>query len=534
MINVMKKIFRGLISLSVVASLFVACNEDKGNYEYDYESVTKVKIDTTGVDRTALWAAWNVGDTIRFYPNIITTGDSANIKCSYFVYPTPYNTVQDGNAQVYPPADTIYVGQHLDYIVDLTPGATYALYMVAEDTVAGVKDYMMLDSWLSIPEEGVTAGIYCVGLKDGKLDIDVIESMRALIHGWGMGVVYRDMWSQWHPDKVLTSPVVYANAELDGDYFYMFLEDGTAMRVNYSNMAIMDEGWENLFYDAPTFAPQGMEFTNGCDFLVNDGKMHVLYNKLAGDRMFPAPITGTETVSPWLQFKTLSKYGHVEGAIDAYQVVYDEVSQKLRPYFSKATTYAGFAPAAADVAFDVNNMPGHCLYGASISNDESLYVINNGGSVDLYVVCFNNVIDDGKLARKKVSLAKCPGIASAKVFTSTIVGNAFYYGTGNKLYSFAYATGATEPYLLWEGEAGDEIRAARMLSTGGFPTEGRVMWVGVWNESKQEGKVLEFEVDPELGTPSNEFGMDWFGIEENPTIYEGFGKIDYIFECTGY
>ena len=529
MIKVMNKIFRGLISLSLVASLLIACNEDHGNYEYDYESVTKVTIDTTGVDISSLWASWAVGDTVTFYPNVLTTGDSNNIKCTYFVIPTPYSAVQDGNAMVFPKADTICVGKDLNYIVDLTPGSTYQLYFVAEDTVAGVKDYMMLDSWLQIPDEGVVCGIYAVGLKDGHFEVDVIESVKALIHGMGMGVVYENMWTKNHPDMELTSPVKYAGAHEDGEYFYLFLEDGTAKRVNFSNLAIMDDGWENLFYEAPEYNPEKVTFANDCDFLVNDGKMHVLYNELAGDRKFPASVSGAESVSPWLLKETLASWGHVEGAIDAYQVVYDNNSHALRPYFSQATTFAQFAPAAADIAFDLHNIPGEVIYAGCTTDNEAIYIVNNNGTVDLYVVCVNNVVDDGKLARQKISLAGCPGIANAKAFATTVVGSSFYYCTGNKVYSFSYTTGQTEAHLLYEGEEGDETTALCMLSTGGFPTEGCIIWIGVWNESAQQGKVVEYESDPILGTANNMWGP-MFGMEENPVVYEGFGKIDYLFE----
>lgn len=530
MIIVMNKIFKGILSLSMVAAIMVACDQDEGNYSYDYENVTKITIDTTGVDRSELWG-WAVGDTIDFCPNVYTTGDTADLKYYYFVTASNYQPIQDGNALVYPPADTISKGKDLHYIVDLTPGESYRLYFMVEDTKIGAKAFMMLSSWLSIPINGEVIGIYCAHQKDGHFEIDVVRSDKALILGSGRDTA---IWSKNHPTDLFQSDIIDFKWSSAGHWFYMFLEDGTAKRINPVALAYMDESWEDMFYEAPVYNPQGIATANGCDFLINDGKMHVLYNSIAGDRRFPAPVTGSDNIAPWFNTETITSWGHLEGAIDAYQIVYDADKNAFRPYYNQATSLAGFAPSVADAQFDVNNVEGEMLYGATFNGTESMYVMKNGSACDLYVACFNNVKDEGNLARKKVSLAGCPGIAEANGFTSTTAGSAFFYSTGNKVYSFSYSTGQTEAHLLWEGEEGDEATALCLLSVGGFPTAGSILWFGVWNETTQKGKLVEFEIDPVAGTASNMWGPMSAGTEENPIIYEDFGKIQAITEYNGY
>ncbi len=529
MIIKMNRIFKGILALSLVAALVIACNQDEGNYNYDYEGVTEITIDTTGVYVGDLWG-WAIGDTINFEPNVYTTGDTADLRYYYFVMAYYYQPVEVGNAMVFPPADTIWKGKDLHYVVDLTPGEAYQCWFMVEDVKLGVKSYMRLNSYLPIPVQGESYGIYCAHQKDGHFEIDVVRSDKALILGSGRDTAH---WSKNHPNDLFQSSVIDFEYSKAGGWFYLFLEDGTAKRINPVSMAYMEESWEDMFYEAPVYNPQGVASANGCDFLVNDGKMHVLYTSIAGDRRFPAPVTGSDNIAPWFNTETITSWGHLAGAIDAYQIVYDGDKNAFRPYFNKATSLAGFSPSVSTAPFDVNNVEGEMLYGATFNGTESMYIMNNGGACDLYVACFNNVKDEGSLGRKKVSLAGCPGIAEAKAFTSTTAGSAFFYTTENKVYSFSYTTGQTEAHLLWEGEEGDETTAICLLSVGGFPTAGSVLWFGVWNESTQTGKLVEFEIDPISGTANNMWGP-MYGIEDNPLIYEDFGKIEAITEYNKY
>ena len=69
----------------------------------------------------------------------------------------------------------------------------------------------------------------------------------------------------------------------------------------------------------------------------------------------------------------------------------------------------------------------------------------------------------------------------------------------------------------------------RLLSTGGFPTSGRVLWIAVWNEKENKGRIIEFEIDPDTGL-ADPFWSGNFGIDENPSIHEDFGKIYSMIE----
>ena len=64
----------------------------------------------------------------------------------------------------------------------------------------------------------------------------------------------------------------------------------------------------------------------------------------------------------------------------------------------------------------------------------------------------------------------------------------------------------------------------RVMPTGGFPTGGCILFTAVWNEEKNEGKVVEIEFDTTTGRVNNFWGL-MFGGQPTPQVYEGFGKI---------
>jgi hypothetical protein len=61
-------------------------------------------------------------------------------------------------------------------------------------------------------------------------------------------------------------------------------------------------------------------------------------------------------------------------------------------------------------------------------------------------------------------------------------------------------------------------------SGGGWPTSDCILWIAVWDKQKQEGKLLQYEMDINYGTPTSMWGP-MFGAEDNPTITTGWGRI---------
>ncbi|MDR1414542.1 MAG: hypothetical protein LBI96_01920 [Odoribacteraceae bacterium] len=497
------------------------CNEDLGNYDYDYDNAPRLIIDTTGTDKTFVWGAWNIGDTVRVALNVTYPGREANLVYRWFVIDYPYQTVTVGNAQVWPAADTISRDRDLEYIVDLKPGRRFALYFMARDTVNGVSVFYDIFGYKVIPEAGAINGIYCLQEKEGRVDIDVIGSVRALVIGGDHHEV--DYYSSLHPGDPLTGAPRVFEYSTTGRYFYIFTDD-VGLRVSPTGMTIMEQ-WEEMFYSPPLYRPQAVIGVNNCDFLVNDGKLHVHYIQSAGERKFTVPIPGDYNLAPFLASRTIATSAVLPEAISAYQILYDRAGNAFRPFFNRGVSIGRFSESAGDAIFDVNNMPGEVVYANTVNGSETMIVSRDAGLYNMHVACFYNVADDGHLARYTRPLAGCEGIANATCFASGLAGPALFYGAGNRVHSYSYTTGQTASNLLWEGDAAEEITALCLLGTGGFPTSGRILWIAAWNPVTQQGRLVEFEINPVSGVAEALYAPMFSGIPDNPVYHEGMGKV---------
>ena len=143
---------------------------------------------------------------------------------------------------------------------------------------------------------------------------------------------------------------------------------------------------------------------------------------------------------------------------------------------------------------------------------------------------FYNVIDNGNLSaegsRSRLNLNGCKDIRNARLFCSNTVGMAFYYATDKTVYSFSASSGQTTANTLYECESGETVTAMYAWGSagGGFPTSNCALWIGVWNDQKQEGKLIQYEMDVNYGMP-NSFWGPMFGAPDNPVVTTGWGKI---------
>jgi hypothetical protein len=267
-------------------------------------------------------------------------------------------------------------------------------------------------------------------------------------------------------------------------------------------------------------------FTNNCEFLINDGKLHILYVNRANDRKFSPPIAGTYQAHPYLQRTTT---GNLTGAINAHQIIFDELTHSFRPYFPQASSIAQFRETVPNAVLDANNL-GHkpaAIFEMGSGITACLMHIN--GRDSLYLFRFQNVVDEGDLAATGVnarrSLDGCEGISAAKLFASSTAGSAFFYATTNKVYGFSISSGQTTQSNIYECDPNEEITALFQMPSGGFPTSGCVLWIGVWNEQARQGKLVEFEIDPVSGTIRTQWINSFAAGQSNPHVTEGFGKI---------
>ena len=224
------------------------------------------------------------------------------------------------------------------------------------------------------------------------------------------------------------------------------------------------------------------------------------------------------------------KYYSVEGAIDAWQVIYDKQNRKFRPYFSQASQVSSFKSTSSDAVVDANNVQGNVKAVFQSGGNYTTVITEIDDTIFALRYNFYNVIDNGNLSaegsRSRLNLNGCKDIRNARFFRSNTTGMAFYYATDKAAYSFSASSGQTTSTVLYTCEAGEEITAMYAWGSagGGWPTSDCILWIGVWNSNTQEGKLIQYEMDVNYGLPNSMWGP-MFGAPDNPIVTTGWGKI---------
>lgn len=501
----------------VLLPWLASCYVDKGNYEYT--SVTEIKIDTAGMPNRHQLQNVELGTQLNLKPKIEYVKDASALEYFWIIYPYSYQPIQDGNAIVWPQADTIGYNQELDWLVDANPG-TYNMQFVVTDPETGLRSFQWM--YLNIPSKGTRSGLYILSEFDGKTDVELYGSARALIIG-GDHLTKKYYSSLNGGEMIPGAPKFIATGQ---SYYYVFTQQ-QGLRLNQNGLQLMDN-FQEMFYTAPNFNPQKIMFTNSCEFFLNDGKLHVMYTNKANDRKFSAQIAGNYNAFPFLAKMTRTTYGAVAGAINSDQVVFDKTTKAFRPYFPQGNSLSQFKQTEPGAFVDANNMK-HEPVAILESNGGQIYnIMRINGRDSLHVIRIYNVVDDGDLSvggNSKVSLEGCQGISQAKYFASSTAGSAFFYATDNSVHSFSYTSGQTNQEDIFQCPAGEVVTAMYQMPPGGFPTQGCVLWIATWNESKKEGTLYEFEVDPTSGKIRTYWTTMFAPHLANPHITTGFGKI---------
>lgn len=517
-----------------VAGTLSSCYSDEGSYDYiSEEEAGKIVIDTIGIEnRLALTQNLNPGDHVEFEPNVHYAHPD-RLRYRWFVLTLTegrYQPVQNGNIMEYPPADTIAYTKKLDWTVNLKPGY-YRFYLMAEDSITGMKGYYQAEpSYLQVNESGKVSGLCLLSERDGQTTLEFYQSPLMLIYGDScMYDAYHKLKGTYLEGKPRWIHGTHTGKTAkDG---YLVATDKNLYRINSVGLDIMND-WSNMFYDTPeTFDPETSFYTNNCDFLINNGKLHVLYANKTNDRKFSAPIAGDYEASPYLMFSTMTTWRPVTGAINAYNVIYDQKNLRFRPYFSNATSVTSFRGTDGDAYLNANKLPAQPKFIFNGGGNETCCIIENEEGTWLYRYLFYNVVDDGDLSsggeRSKTNLNGCTDIQNAKLFTATTAGYAFYYATDNAVYSFSTSSGQTTSNTLYTCEPGEVVTAVYAYGSvgGGWPTSNCVTWVATWNEGKKEGKLIQFEVDNNYGVAQSMWGPMFGAGDTNPVITTGWGKI---------
>ena len=520
--------------LMFVACFMSSCAQDDGNYDYlPDEEVSKIVLERDTVRSKNGYVLQNIDPGGEYEMNLrVQYAYPERLQYTWFYLKSNYGNYQqvvEGNALVYPKRQIIYREKDLKWTCDLEPG-TYKIYCEAKDTVNGMMAYYFASPYTVVSQPGNVSGLFLLTEREGQSDLEVFTDPLMMIYG-PLSCKYQAYSSAVGHYMEGKPRFIYAtHTGKTSKNAYLIATDKNLYRISTSGFQTVNT-WEDMFYNTPeVFNPQDAFFVNNCEFLINDGKMHVLYANQPNDMKFSEPIAGDYVAYPFLSHETRTTWRPVEGAINAWQVIYDQKNHKLRPYFNQSSQVSNFKSTVSDAVVDANNVPGDVKAVFQMGNSYTGIVTHISGKPYLYIYNFYNRIDNGDLsgqgARSIIDLSGCEDIMNATMYKSSLASGGFYYATPKGVYGFSSLSGATTSRVVYACEPGEEITCIYGWGSGGWPSASMctIMWIGIWNEQKQDGKLFMSEMDMDNCVTSTMWGP-MFGGSGEPVITTGWGKI---------
>lgn len=518
----MAKTYFFIISALFLTVLCQSCYNDNGNY--NYSEVPEIVIDTTGVNRN--YSYFNVSNGDEIIVRLSVKYDyPEDLTYAWLLTPYPYQTVVVGNTTQYPAPDTISTSLNLEWKVNLEPGG-YRYYFEVRDKERGLSSsiYPNLYNNINVVAAGSFTSLMCLQEFNGNTDIGRFYSSLALVFT-STATTNPHFYSEKRGEMIPGKPSVIGYCSRTGANYYYAFTDMVGYRLDYNEFMVMED-FNDMFYSSPVLDAGCYVYessVNRQELFINNGKLHVLNNNQSNDRKFSSAVAGVYDAFPYITLKS--------SGVNANPlcVVFDKLSKSFMRYYPGGTSMSRYGEASSGAYVDVNNLPNVPVAIMTYDYYRTCAVVKGvDGKINAHLYNFFSGDDtnlSGNGSRSIIDLSGCEDIDKAVMFYTGPIAKAFHYVTDKAIYAFSITSGETFSHKIYDIPAGEVVTCIHSLPSGGFPTAGRVYWFATWNEAEQDGKIIEFEIDPDGGLPSWTWGA-MLGINQpNPNITGGFGKI---------
>ena len=511
-----KKLSIYIVLVAVIALSMSACYDDKGNY--DYTELTEVRIDTVG---TGIQSEYSIQryDELSLSPNVYYNGrlatDNDPLDYVWTMYALTTSAITDYTV------DTLATTRELNAPIT-RKAESYAVQL----TVTNREDLTQTYFRVSVRVDEVIAGGWVVLYETpegGKTDVGVV--INPLVKN--NVIKNREFWDLYtasngeHLDgaPVRVQKTVVSIAD---DPITLVSEKDIVLVNNASFVRIYN--FEDFFFDAPTkhdiqfYGTVGMQARG--ELIINDNKVYTTsWNSLNRNNAFGVGSTGNYgELAPWAS--------DIKGQ-NFTSVVYDQTNKRFLKQNYGSLELTAFAAQDEAAAFDVNNVGGTLLMGdwgmgASVNMPYDYNIFSNGNQRFLTISNFVNTnASSPRIGMNIYDISSSPGIQEATCMAAASLGQYVLYGSGNKVYNLMYNR-STNADVYWTApDNGEVVTCVRLqkfyfftLQMAMLPKANAVVHIATWNESKKEGKLYEYEINPASGAMMGE-----------PYIYTVPGKV---------
>lgn len=502
--------------------MLAACYEDKGNY--DYHDLEDVGIDTLGTGLQESYAIMRY-DRLTLSPNIYYEGmlvtEDTPVPLDYMWTIFSSTTGVGANHEI----DTIGRSCKLDTVITRI-GGSYYVQLTVTNRNDGIRKFYRTQVVVSEVFDGGWMLFYERADRPGYSDLALVYNPWVK-SGSTDNRIYTNLYSEVNGQPLIGVPVRCLDIAVSltsGNNYIGLCTDKTLVGVS-ENGFLHALGFADFFYQAPGVeAPvwygqhgSGVMSGQSSEVLINNGSVYTntySYSATAGrTTRFGVAKHADDAVGELAAWNA-----EVPHTTNYGVVVYDQTNHCFR--------YAGYNSARLEhfaeqdlssAAFDVNNTGMTMLMsdwgkGTSVGvalRPHDYSIMAKGEERYLAVTNFSSSMptDDNIGIGLYDMTAKCPAIAEATTMAASHVGSFIYYGSGNKVYRYAY-DGRGMATSVWKApDEGEVVTCVRIMKYyhatvygyGMVPTSDNLVHIATWNEEKAEGHLYQYKINSASG-----------------------------------
>lgn len=485
--------------MMIFGILITACDNNKGNYEYD-------SLKTEYVDKASLPTSIVVKQNEIFDLKPVYN-DATNPRLKYqWRLMTTSMVVDPETGKFYD--EIVGTDKDLNLKVTANPG-DYVLILTVSDAAHGdvtqlIKTPFVVSSYASI-------GWMLMHNDADSSDVSII--VNPLVNSQitaQTDYVQRNVFSETNGHKI-------AGAAKGANYFinhwvelYTDTDEG-GVRTSGNDLRVI-EGYRDMFLEplakadvefnaVGSWSYNQMLINKGDIYLTShiNGVVHTKYGvKAFGEDYVAAPFIGTQVNASY------------------FGVIYDTKKKRFL-YIGRDRGMKTFKAAGPTAGFDMSNVGLDMIY-AEHGIESKWFCMMKNPANPLFrqlLACRFNVADDGNRGVGKYDLSAATDIQAAKYYAFGHKANVMYYATDDKLYQNNYEGDRTSVLRLDIATTypGYKVSAMQLFKVTNHPSDGKLLYIAIYNNATKEGKLIQCQVN------------EVTGIIAGSKVYDGFGRI---------
>lgn len=484
--------------------LFQACLDDKGNYSYS--DLLPIEIDSSKMANSYRITQL---DYLVVDPGVKQGADDSNLSYEWKIFQSS-NMPNTETGKVV--NDVVGQERKLNYKVTTPPGE-YTLSFTVTDKQNGVSEVISRTLYV---ESFASVGLMVMHGDADSTDVSILVNDR-IVQDVTIDEVKHNIFSTTNGHRAAGAPgmVAYVNNTYNV-YVYTKGNQG-GFRTRGSDLEVLD-AYRDMFTESLESSEINFQGYNSWiynDLVVNNGKLYFASQASTTFVKFGIPVFGMEYYAePFIGIQERGYY---------YGIFYDRLHRRFL-YIDYNRTPKTFKDAGAAAAFDMNTVGKDMVY-AEHGFEKKWYCVmrdpDNVADYTVYVCDFSR-FDDGNRGVGKYSASGCTDMKDAKAFAVGNRSELLYYATATEVKQCNFKDGGTSTlrYTLSTEliQAGYEISMMHLFKVSGNENEGKLLYVGVYNSTTGEGKLLECPIVETSGEI----------LKEEVKTYGGFKKITHM------